>query len=160
LKSSKGFTLVELLVVLLVLSLVAGVAVFSMGVFKSSHNLENTTQGLSSRLRLAQMEALFEQQALGIAVDERGYKFYRKNTAEGDWELISDDSLFKAQAFPNHTQLQLTVNGKVQSLSQDEPQLVLLQGELVPFSISFQDNNNHLYEISLNSEGEIVWTPQ
>jgi general secretion pathway protein H len=159
-RSSKGFTLVELLVVLLVLSLVAGVAVFSMDVFKSSHNLENTTQALSSRLRLAQTEALFEQQALGIAVDERGYKFYRKNSSDQEWELIVNDSLFKSQAFPSNTQLKLTVNGQDQSLSQDKPQLIMLQGELTPFSFSFNDKNNHAYEISLNTEGEIVWTPQ
>jgi len=159
-RNSKGFTLVELLVVLLVLSLVTGLALFSMGVFKSSHNLENTTQALSSRLRLAQMEALFEQQALGIAVDEKGYRFYRKNSSDADWELISDDSLFKSQAFPSNTQLTLTINGKAQSLSQDKPQLILLQGDLTPFSLSFNDKENHAYEISLNSQGEIVWTPQ
>lgn len=155
---SKGFTLIELLVVLFVLSLVAGVTVFSMGVFQSSHDLENTTQALSSRLRLAQMEATFDQEAVGIAVDETGYRFYRKNPQFDKWELITDDTLFKSQSFPDKTDLQFMVAGKIQSLTQAEPQLILQQGDVAPFSLTFKEGKQ-AYEISLNPQGEIVWTP-
>lgn len=158
-RHSKAFTLVELLVVLLVLSLVAGVAVFSMGIYKDTHNLENSTQALSSRLRLAQMEALFEQEAIGIALDERGYRFYRKDLAESRWELIKDDSFFRPESFPSHTQLSLIINGEVQAPGQGTPQLILQQGSVLPFALSFHDKDNHGYEIHLNEEGEIEWTP-
>lgn len=156
---SRAFTLIELLVVLFVLSLIVGVAVFSMGVFQSSHDLENTTQALSSRLKLAQMEATFEQDALGIAVDQSGYRFFRKNSPQEEWTVISDDSLFKSQNFPHNTVLKLTINGKEQPLGQGLPQLVLQQGDLSPFSLTFKDEDDRAYEISLNAQGEIVWTP-
>jgi hypothetical protein len=139
--------------------LVGSVAVFSMGIFRSSHDLENTTQVLHSRLRLAQMEAIFDQDALGIAMDESGYRFFRKTSPLEPWQLISDDSLFKAQSFPNHTELKLIVDGKVQPLNQSNPQLILQQGEIPPFLLIFKDEDNQSYEISLNPEGEIVWTP-
>jgi general secretion pathway protein H len=155
----QGFTLIELLVVLFVLSLVGSVAVFSMDIFKSSQDLENTTQALNSRLRLAQMEAIFDQDVLGVAVDESGYRFFRKTSPSDPWQLISDDSLFKSRSFPNHTELKLTINGKVQPLDQNNPQLILQQGDMTPFSLIFKDGDNHSYEISLNSAGEIVWTP-
>jgi general secretion pathway protein H len=156
---ANGFTLIELLVVLLVLSLVASMAVFSMGIFKDSHNLENSTQALSSRLRLAQLEALFEQEALGIALDERGYRFYRKDPLGSHWELIQNDSFFRAEDFPRDTTLSLIINGQAQSLGQTSPQLVLQQGAVAPFALSFHDKDNHGYEIHLNEEGEIEWTP-
>lgn len=154
----KGFTLIELLVVLLVLSLVMTVAVFSIGVFESSHNLENTTQALRSRLHLAQMEATYEQDALGIALDEHGYRFFRKDSTLG-WKLISDDSFFKPQDFPDNTVLKLTINGQLQSLDQTIPQIILQQGELAPFSLTFKDSNNKAYEITLDGQGEVVWSP-
>lgn len=156
----KAFTLIELMVVIFVISLILGMATFSMGVFQTSHDLENTTQALSSRLRLAAMEATFDQEALGMAVDESGYRFYRKDAQTHDWVLITDDSLFKAQAFPAGTDLSLTIDGVVQNLSQTLPQLVLKQGEIHPFSLKFKDKEARVFEISLNAQGEIVWTPE
>lgn len=158
-RQSRGFTLVELLVVLFVISLIIGMALFSMGVFKSSHNLENTTQALSSRLHLAQMEALFEQESLGVAIDENGYQFYRKQSPDTAWELITDDSLFKPQDFPDHTKMELTINGKAQESSTGVPQLIVQQGLLSPFEITFQDDENHSFQIGLSEQGEVVWTP-
>lgn len=157
-KKNRGFTLIELLIVLVILALVTGLSVFAMDIFKSASNLEHTSQALSSRLRLAQMEALFEQEAFGLALDEEGYQFYRKSASGESWEPIHDDSLFKAQVFPSNTQLSLTVNGKLQTLGQHEPQLILQNGQLVPFSLSFQDKDNKVYEVSLNDQGEIEWT--
>jgi general secretion pathway protein H len=156
---SRGFTLIELLVVLFVLSLVASIAVFSMSVFQSSHDLENTTQALSSRLSLAQMEAIFDQNSLGIAIDESGYQFFRKASPAKNWQLILNDSLFKSQSFPDHTEVTMTVNGKSQTLTRNVPQLILQQGDLAPFSLIFKNDDHQAYEISLNPQGEIVWTP-
>lgn len=154
-----GFTLIELLVVLFVLSLVVGIAMFSMGVFKSSHNLENTTQALSSRLRLAQMEALFEQEAVGVSVNEQGYQFYRKLSPDSDWILITDDSLFKSQQFPHNTKFHLSINGQEQPAKSGIPQLILQQGLLSPFEMVFEDEHHRAFEIGVNEQGEIVWTP-
>lgn len=156
-KARRGFTLIEMLMVLFIIGLITGFALFSMNIFKSGNDLESTTQTLTARLRLAQMEAIFEQERMGVAIDQTGYRFYRFDKERQNWILLDDDNLFKHQNLPKKVNLSVTVNEAKQPLSRTLPQIILEQGQASRFTLLFSDEKNNTFTVSSNERGEIVW---
>lgn len=154
-----GFTLIEILMVVFIIGLVLGLAFFTMGVFKPDQKLEHVAQRLTSQLRMAKLEAVFEQSQLGFAIDEQGYRFYKRQSPLKKWELIDNDSLFKAQALPKQTRLELATEGASSALGQTTPQVILSSGKLPVFEITLHDAHNHHYHVVSNEQGEILWEP-
>lgn len=153
----QGFTLIELLVVIFVIALVAGMTTFAMGTFGQDKQLEHTLKVLVNRLRLAHMEAVFEQEHLGVAIDDQGYRFYRRDNERDPWKVIADESALLSDLIPKHKDLKVKVLGQSLQLSQNTPQVIMTQHEIRPFEIQVVDLDQREFLIKSNEQGDIVW---
>lgn len=153
----KGFTLIELLVVMFVIGLVAGLTTLAMGGFGQDRQLEHTMKQLVNRLRLAHMEAVFEQAHLGVAIDDQGYRFYRRENERSAWHVIADDSALVSDLIPKHKDLKVKVMGQSLQLSQNTPQVIMTQHEIRPFEIQIVDLDQTEFMIKSNEAGDIQW---
>lgn len=154
---NKGFTLIELLVVIFVIGLVATLTTFAMGGFGQDKKLEHTMKLLVNRLRLAHMEAVFEQEHVGVAIDDQGYRFYRRDNERSPWKVITDESALLSDLLPKHKALQVRVLGQSLQLSQNTPQVIITQHEIRPFEIQVVDLDQTEFLIKSNDQGDIVW---
>lgn len=94
----RGFTLIEVLVVLLLMGLFAGM----VGVVIRPDDgglLRLEGERLARLLELAAAEARLSGRAIAWTADESGYRFWRISAGDG-WQELRDDATLRARALP------------------------------------------------------------
>ena len=78
-RSSKqsGFTLIEILVVLLMVTIISGIVVTRLPAFAVSADLDRETRRLELLLNMAHSEALLDSAELGFRLTDEGYTFLK-----------------------------------------------------------------------------------
>ncbi len=89
---SDGFSLVEILVVLLIIGLIATMAVVAVGDFGQSKRLVNIAEQFKHQLEFAQEKAILESQLLGVKFDSHGYQILRFTGSK--WAFIEHSRVF------------------------------------------------------------------
>ncbi|OGR00133.1 MAG: type II secretion system protein GspH [Deltaproteobacteria bacterium RIFOXYD12_FULL_55_16] len=100
--SKKGFTLLELLVVVLIIGLMLGAVGFSMD--SREKQLELEADRLLALLRLAQQETLLTADEIAVAFHSRGYVFLRRE--KNQW-LPAREDLYRPRLLDEELQLTL-----------------------------------------------------
>ena len=97
-----GFTLVEILVVLLVLGLAAGLA-YARFESDPRHDVEREGRRFAAAIEHASSLAQWRNQTLGVSAGGAGYQFWRRDhVADGDrWMPLTDDDVLAARALPD-----------------------------------------------------------
>lgn len=133
-----GFTLLELLVVLLIIGILMGMAVLSVGSRSPEKELREELARFKVRIDLARHEALLEAREWGIRFDGRGgYRFMRLD-ARRQWQESEDEErLLQPYRLPELFATELRVEGMVLDKPvrpEDPPQVVLSSdGTVTPF---------------------------
>jgi len=160
-----GFTLVELLVVILIIGLASSIIVLKTGHFYlSNKHSEVFARELTAMLDLAHDQAIFSSNTIGLRVGADEYHFvWLDNTPDGSkWKVLGDKDIFW-QARPIPEEIVITVNVQrpgQQNIFKDDtaPQIIMLpSGEVTPFTISIhKQNSDQIYKITNNNGGKII----
>ncbi len=153
----KGFTLIEIMVVIVIIGVILSFATLSIGDGGLAQKLEQETQRLASLLKLANQEAIMQAKEMGVSFDTDGYHFYVLQ--EQQWQLVQDD-IFRPRILPPGMQTEIHIEGVPIVLSKDKktPQLLLLSsGELTPFEVIFtvESDKTLRYRLTSTTIGEI-----
>ncbi len=82
----RGFTLIELMVVVTIIGIMTGLIAVSMVNSDPQKELDREARRFKTLVEMALEEAMFSQQEIGVILDENSYKFVR-------WEAPLDPSL-------------------------------------------------------------------
>ena len=93
-----GLTLVEVLVVLAIIGVMSGVAVFGLGGASRGATVQAEAQRLAASVQLASDEALVTDRRLALRWDGRGYSFVQWNG--GEWQPHQAESLGARHELP------------------------------------------------------------
>mgnify|MGYP003884012187 CR=1 FL=1 len=182
-KNQKGFTLIEILLVLVLLS-VASIAVISTLPQKSSDDAKQQAQALYHRLQLLNEEAILSGKDYGVRFDEKRSSYQLLVLSEEGWQKLSDDELPQSTALPDGLAMVLQLGGNVWkdedrlfkpgslfdedmfSEVEDEkkvptPQVFIMSsGELTPFSIAIYPQNlsveQDAWQVVAKENGQII----
>lgn len=99
-RHQRGFTLIELLVVIVIIGVVMGAVTFSINVSDEGRRLERAAEALSSDLRLARTVALANQQEIGLALTDEGYRFVVFSRAQRQWLPLLNEPGLKPVTLP------------------------------------------------------------
>lgn len=130
-----GFTLLEILVVLVIIGVMVGLVSLSIG-RPQGDELRTEAQRLQALLHLAAEESLMQGQEYGVQFSSHGYAFQRL-TSEG-WQSLAEDKVLRARKLPSAMRLRLSVDGSPVELGQGggKVQVYLLSsGEMTPFQL-------------------------
>ena len=85
-KGEQGLTLVEMLVVLAIIGVIAGLSVLAIGSDDRGRAGSEEARRLAARLRLAADDVRIDQRSLAFAWDAKGYGFVSWDAKAGKWQ--------------------------------------------------------------------------
>lgn len=155
--TNSGFTLIEILVVLVLVGLLAALAVFTMGGNSQQRELLNEVRELYLLMQTASEQAVLNNRELGLLFEENGYQFVAFQDETGDWKA-SGERIFRAREFPAWLVTTQFIESDAPRLASVEdklrPDLVFFSsGETTPFEIEFTIGSQSDYTHLLASDG-------
>ena len=145
-----GFTLVEILVVVVIIAIVTAGAILATSVIGQDRELENETQRLVTLMNYAREQAELQTRELGLYCVGSGYQFLAYDSFQQVWKDIGDDDSLRARTLPEGLKLHLTVEARdvvlpaaVDTKKKDPkdlmPQVMILSnGDLTSFSLTVE----------------------
>jgi general secretion pathway protein H len=149
----RGFTLIEILVTIVIISIVLGLALLRIDVDSIDSRLKQETGRMARMMELADQQAIFQSQNIGMLILEDSYGFY---VLDKDKWLAVDDALLKQQTFDEDMEIIVTIDGAEVKLDASLPEKPVPQiifsssGEWTAFEILFgqRDNNDITYVLN------------
>lgn len=120
LPATGGFTLLEVLMVVLVVGILSSVVVLGIGSGGAGRHLPEEGQRLAALLEQAANEAVMQNQEYGLRVTDRGYGFLCLDEAKQRWTGCADD-IFRERELPEGLELRLVRAGAIKGLPAEEP---------------------------------------
>ncbi len=140
----KGFTLIEILVVIVLVGIIVTVAMISIGNTQSG-KLQEDMRHLLQIMRLVHEEAITNQQTLAIKFLPHGYAIQRYDEKHKIWVNVSNPDFFRPQKLDDDYKITLLQDGLSVSLTDKNSGKVLMysSGEMTAFelNISLPDSN-------------------
>lgn len=153
--SQKGFTLIEIMVVVVIAAILMGAVTMSFP-RTGDDLLKEDADRFSALVSLIQDEAILQSRDMALLIGESSYEFYSRSDAT--WGTYSDKP-FVPRTLKGGFQSSLYVEGVPTNLKQQEkpkPQiLVYSSGEMTPFTYVLSIPNESSVTIKVNAVGTI-----
>jgi len=138
----KGYTLIEILIVLVIISIISTFAVLTIG-YNKNKQIEILGNKISNLILLAEEQAILQPAVFNFVVSENTFQFYQFDAAEKKWRAVSDD-LLKKYTFPAEFEIAL----------QNPPLIISSNGETSAFVLLIgKKNKSPVYKITGAGDG-------
>ena len=98
-ENTRGFTLIEILVVVLIVGITLGFALLSFGDFGSRRRIVISAEQFVNYVKFVQQQAIMETSTLGILLNKNDYQVLRFQPPSS-WQAMPQKSVFHQQHFP------------------------------------------------------------
>ena len=140
-RNPRGFTLLELLVVLVIIGMMASYAVLQIP-DHGDKAVREELERLRVLVRLAHDEAILDGGDFGLGFTDTGYAFYALDEESGKWAPLAADKTLRPREFPQAMIFQLTIDDQLVELKPKLPKkpqvFIYSSGEMTPFTLSLQ----------------------
>ncbi len=155
---NQGFTLIEILVVLFIVTILAGLTVASLPGFVQNADFDTETRRLELLFDMARNEAMMDSSEYGFRRTDKGYEFLRFDDGSQQWEKAS--SPFHERTLSDDLRMTVRVReGGFRLLGENlPPVLILSSGETTPFEIILETRNDDVgYTFVSDGYGDFHW---
>ena len=176
---TKGFTLLEVLMVVLVVGILSAVVLLGLNPGGPERRLNDEAERLASLLSLASSEAVMQNREYGLSLNAAGYRFLCLDDQTRRWSDCAGDKLFREHDLPEGLEIRV-LNGSRLSLppapvvasslaSQDQaapelqPDVLLLSsGEASPAELEIRVTDDPAAKITIRVDeiGRVRWGEQ
>lgn len=119
-RHGRGFTLLELLVVMVMMGLMTAAAISTINYVFTDDTAEKHSERLAALVELASEEALLTGRELGMRIDDDGYAFYQFDERAQAWSAINEQKVFRNRPFPEHIEISLRLEGQAVVLADEQ----------------------------------------
>jgi general secretion pathway protein H len=152
-----GFTLIEILVVVIIVATISGIALMSMGLIGDDRELDTERKRLATLIEVAQDEAMMQGREFGLELMSSTYRFVEYDPFSAQWSEILGDDLFRLRKLPDGMEFELYVEDKRVLLENDpkefedpeEAGMSLTVESYAPHVFVFSSGESTAYEIRL-----------
>jgi general secretion pathway protein H len=162
----RGFSLLELMVVVAIVGVFAGAVVLSLRIVGSDREIEQEILRLRSLIDVLREEALMQTRDFGLLFTETGYRFYVYDYQQLTWVEPADDRLLEEHLLRKPLNMSLVIEERPVALAADfesldmetpEPQVMILSsGELTPFEADvYRDFSDGRFTLTAALDGKL-----
>jgi general secretion pathway protein H len=171
---SHGFSLIELLVVVVIVGIVMSIAILSISLVGGDRAVRDEAQRVISLVEIAQDESLLQGREFGLEIMEGSYRFLELDPLAGQWTEILGDETLRLRELPPEIELVLYIEDRRVLLKRDPLQigdsedrrsgvesfvphvLIYSSGDMTPFELHFlREIDDTLVAIRADLAGQI-----
>jgi general secretion pathway protein H len=163
-RTQAGFTLIELMVVLVIIGIMLSSVVISIRTDKIDEHMETEMLRIQALLKLAREEAVMQDEDIALKVTPDGYSF--EILSDKGWQPITDDKIFRERKVVDGTELALKVDNLEIKFGQQQEKVgedkippprifILSSGEIMPFELILRTLDQSV-QFSLKAEQDGV----
>lgn len=145
-----GFTLIEMMVVLIIIGIVISTIVISIKTDDIGEHMKIEMNRLQALVRLAREEAILQGQVMALAVGEKSYRFDVKDIEKDTWSAMQDDQVFRERNLVPGTHFVLVIDD-VKNEKRDKFKLELSEDRKQPE----QQQDDDYKRVQIDPSGEI-----
>jgi general secretion pathway protein H len=146
---SKGFTLVEILVVVVIMAVVISITVLSVSSTGRDSQLDEESRRIEGLVGLLHERALLEGRDFGLRIEPAAYEFVVYDTGRDRWMMLDQEREFRHRELPkgvsfqlqldSHTVVIKPIDRNLSDGNQPNPQVAIAaSGEGTPFRLTLQ----------------------
>lgn len=133
-KTTKGFTIIELLVTIVIIGIILSFIVVAFGDFGQTRQVAMQQNHLKDLIKLAKLRAIIEGKTYGLNISAQNYTFYQfeyeENSPYGHWQIIKNN-LFKSTTLPSYTSMNYN-----HPVNKKSPEIIISpDGHITPFTL-------------------------
>jgi len=135
-RRSYGFSLIEILVVIVIIGIITGIALLSLGILGDDQQLRTEARRLASLVEVAQDESMMQGREFGIEFMNDSYRFVEYDPFVNQWAELLGDDMMRLRTLPDDVEFELRLEG----------QRVLLDNDPARFEDPEETSNRDLIE--------------
>ncbi|MCL6271144.1 type II secretion system minor pseudopilin GspH [Sansalvadorimonas sp. 2012CJ34-2] len=154
----KGFTLIEILVVVLIIGIMIGVALIVPNVGGALQKVKDEAFRFQVLVEQARERALIEDREIGLSLTRKGYRWWQWSQDDEKWKLLDEASFREYKLTEDVVLNDNSKNSRNRSLVQDEqsdsPTLIFYTDtQMTPFFLEFSLKGDNQRAVQLESDG-------
>jgi general secretion pathway protein H len=122
-RPARGFSLIELLVVVIIVAMVTSIAMLSIGIIDDDRELDTEARRLASLMNAIQEEAAMQGRDFGMELMTGSYRFVEYDAFSSQWIEVVDDELLRLRELPEDVEFDLYLEGQRVVLSPDPAEI-------------------------------------
>lgn len=148
----RGFTMIELLVVLVLIGIMVSMATLSFGVLGRDRQSEEETRRFWAVLQQAREEAELQTEDIAVFISADSYEYLRFEPRRNEWLSLADDELYAPRELPEGLRFRLRIESREVVLKPGLPDrsdkeenekwppqvMVLSSGDVMPFELELE----------------------
>lgn len=118
-RQSRGFTLIEILVVIVIVGTVLSIVVLSTGIVPDDEEIITERTRLTALLETVQDEATLQGREFGLEIMTAAYRFVEFDPLTRQWMDVPGDELYRLRKLPDGIEFELYIDDKRIQLRND-----------------------------------------
>jgi general secretion pathway protein H len=147
-RAQRGFTLIEILVVVVIIGIMVAGTVVSIGIAHGDRAMEKERDRILAITDFIREQAALQNREFGMRCFRGGYEILVFVADTGLWQRVEDDRLLNVQHLPVGLSMELSVEGRRIILPAEE----VKPDELAPQVMLYSSGELNLFELKLRRE--------